>query len=100
MPIKPEFRHHYSKKSGWPLIRALVLERATDSAGVQRCELCDVANHHLVMRLEGAHLKALERWEPGATKIVLTVAHINQNPVDVRMCNLDACPDRIWPHSD
>ncbi len=101
MPIKPENRKHYTKAAGWPAIRAAVLKRAQDINGHPCCELCSAPNGWRILRGR-AHAAG---WEPDlpdsgdGTVVVLTIAHINQDPTDNRMTNLLAlcqrCHNRI-----
>ena len=101
MPIKPENRKHYTKAAGWPQIRAAVLARATlerlcpEIQPSVCCELCCAPNGRVIYRQpNGPQWTVTERspWKP--IKIVLTVAHLNQNPTDNRMCNLLALCQR------
>ncbi len=57
MPIKPENRDRYPKN--WKAIRAAMLDRAGNC-----CEFCGVA----------------DKSYRGATKIVLTIAHLDHTP--------------------
>lgn len=101
MPIRPENRHHYTKAAGWPQLRARVLKRAQDIHGRSCCELCAAPNGDRVQR--GRVHPA--QWEPDlidsgeGSIVVLTIAHLNQDPTDNRMVNLLAlcqrCHNRI-----
>ena len=109
MPIKPENRHHYTKAAGWPEIRAAVLKRATLPCPDPRlqgsvcCELCCVPNGRVIYRQSNGPQWALILMEPRTgwkhVNVVLTIAHINQDPTDNRMVNLLAlcqrCHNRI-----
>lgn len=96
MPIKPENRGKYP--ADWNLVRLAILKRAGD-----RCELCFLENGDAIQRepcgkpfrwteIPPAHRKK-------AVKVVLTIAHINQDPTDNRPVNLLAlcqrCHNRI-----
>jgi hypothetical protein len=103
MPIRPENKKHYTPRSGWPLIRAQIMYEA--------CGCCEWKNpdgkrcgapHHSFIRWAG------EKWEPltagerdamtaegeKPVLIVLTVAHLNQDPTDRRRSNLKALCQR------
>jgi hypothetical protein len=90
MPIKPENRHHYQGEA-WTKVRAEVLKRAGNC-----CELCFLPNRSLIFR----HVRTgqpVAPDAPGATgpiEVVLTVAHVNQNPADNRPLNLLALCQR------
>lgn len=71
MPIKPENRSRYPRN--WREIRARILERAG-----HRCEWCDVQNY--AMR--------------GATRIVITIAHLDHQPENNSPVNLRALCQR------
>lgn len=90
MPIKPENRHHYQGEA-WQKVRAATLARAGN-----RCELCFLPNGQVVYR-DGSGQPYLTN-PPGAglsaTKIVLTCAHINQDPADNREVNVLALCQR------
>lgn len=89
MPIRPENRHHYQTPE-WKDARKRVLDRA---AGC--CELCFVKNGDRIVRDPNGCW-----WPVGAIlgrrpiRIVLTVAHINQDPTDNRLTNLLALCQR------
>jgi len=106
MPIRPENRRHYTKAAGWPEIRAKVLARATleefcpEIEPSTCCELCCVPNGRVVWRDPASPQWTVvdqTGWKP--VKIVLTIAHLNQDPTDNRMVNLLAlcqrCHNRI-----
>lgn len=99
MPVLRHLRHHYSAKAGWPKTRAAILARAEG-----RCECrgrcggdhpggrCDVSDRVWIER-------SPERpwlWRPvdrdvwTARRVILTVAHLNQQPGDDRPENLEA----------
>jgi 5-methylcytosine-specific restriction endonuclease McrA len=91
MPIKPENKALYPRD--WPAIREGILERAGN-----RCEWCGVENRAVGYRdaqgrfhedPAGAEVMALEA-EPGAVKIVLTVAHLDHDPTNNAKSNLAA----------
>jgi hypothetical protein len=93
MPIKPENKARYP--ADWKAIRARILERAGD-----RCELCFLPNGGAVAR--GPDGYPFPPYDTGGKKvvtIVLTIAHINQQPEDNRDVNLLAlcqrCHNRI-----
>ena len=80
MPIKPEHRALYPVD--WPAISARIRERAAN-----RCEWCGVANGAVGYRDAQGVFHALGGAEMGAAddgdktiKIVLTVAHLDQDP--------------------
>lgn len=103
MPIKPENRKHYTKAAGWPEIRAAVLKRATLSCGdpglaTVNCELCCVPNGRVIWRQPNGPQWSCSLYGPPpgwvSVKVVLTVAHLNQDPTDNRMVNLLALCQR------
>lgn len=107
MPIKPENKHRYPPD--WPEIRARILERADN-----KCEQCKLPNGAFVIRGDGKDAGTYQLYdgdgevyddETGAylgvcraseysiksmSKVVLTVAHLNHEPEDVRDENLRA----------
>lgn len=97
MPIKPENRKHYTKAAGWPEIRAAVLKRASGDkySGIARCELCAAPNGCPIVRAEDvpSHWR-LDGDDQNAVIVVLTIAHLNQDPTDNRMVNLLALCQR------
>ena len=93
MPIRPENKKHYTAKSGWPLIRAAVMAEAGNG-----CEW-DMGDG----RKCGAPHRALIKWvgegwvtcpASWGVQIVLTIAHLNQDPTDNRRSNLMALCQR------
>lgn len=96
MPIKPENRKHYTKAAGWPKIRAAVLRRAGDSHQHPCCELCAAPNGWRIQR----RINHAADWEPDLPDsgdgivVVLTIAHLNQDPTDNRLVNLLALCQR------
>lgn len=100
MPIKPERKKLYP--SNWKQIVSAVRERSGNM-----CELCALHNGDIVQRCKrypqnhypvGARLK--EEWGVSRPiRVVLTVAHINQDPTDNRPENLlhlcQRCHNRI-----
>lgn len=91
MPIKPENRDKYP--ANWKEIRADILKHAGD-----RCELCFLENGDLIQREScGKPYRCREvpptlRRKP--VRVVLTIAHINQDPTDNRPVNLRALCQR------
>lgn len=93
MPIKDKSRY----PANWKEIRKRILRRA-----VNRCELCGVMNHSWIQRKTYCRAwwqysePQYEADEVNAKpiKVVLTVAHINQDPSDNRDCNLRALCQR------
>jgi len=105
MPIKPENRGRYP--ANWPEIRARILERAAHA-----CEQCRVKNHTIIQRGCGHDKGTFREIDTGTVrnaengwwlgyahesdycgtpvKIVLTIAHLNHIPEDVRDDNLKA----------
>ncbi len=73
MPIKPENRHRYPPRKEWLIIRAAILKRANN-----HCEFCGVKNYSL----------------RGKTKIILTIAHLDQMPENNHPDNLAALCQR------
>jgi len=72
MPIKDKSKY----PANWKQLRARRLEIAQN-----RCEFCGVENHTIVERI----------WKDGSrhnTKIVLTTAHLDQNPANDDINNL------------
>ena len=95
MPIRPENRHHY-RTAEWLGAKAAVIERA---AG--RCERCGVPNGRLIVRgLRGGWYDYEELCGMNSdvgislvgdnpeVRIVLTVAHLDQNPENNALDNL------------
>lgn len=88
----PFDRKKYPKD--WPAIS----KRIRDRAG-QRCEECGIDNHALGYRTPvggfiKAHPEDLVAQERKYIKIVLTVAHMNHDPMDCRDENLKALCQR------
>lgn len=97
MPISPENKVRYSED--WPAIRAAILERAG-----HKCERCGVPNYaRIVRRKDDAAVWELERdlllaqdhepdWDAyrAPVKVVLTCAHLNHQPEDNRLENIQA----------
>jgi hypothetical protein len=76
MPIKPEHRHFYAGAK-WKQLRARVLRRAKNC-----CEQCGVLNGQAYFRfVRGVWREA---------RVVLTIAHLNHNPADNSMSNVQA----------
>lgn len=84
MPIKKENRHLYPPRKEWLAIRAEVLERDGN-----RCAKCKVPNYAIGFRdPDGAFqdctadidIPPFGKVPEGLTKIVLTIAHLDQNP--------------------
>ena len=86
MPIRPENKKYYTARSGWPLIRAAIMQRAK-----YRCEWdgCGVENH-LTIRVRKEKKTAYDPDDYKNVVIVLTIAHLNQDPTDNRAANLKA----------
>jgi 5-methylcytosine-specific restriction endonuclease McrA len=66
MPIKKENKHLYP--INWKNIRQKILERDNHS-----CKFCGIKNYSMIERI----------WKNGEkrmTKIILTIAHLDQNP--------------------
>lgn len=98
MPIKPEKKKLYPEN--WKDIVAWIKKRSGDV-----CELCGVSNGMIVGRWKNqtAIWKPFSEYMPSSywkrVRIVLTTAHINQNPTDNRPENLlhlcQHCHNRI-----
>jgi 5-methylcytosine-specific restriction endonuclease McrA len=69
MPIKPENRHRYPPRQIWREIRATILKRAN-----HQCEFCGVKNYTV----------------RNNARIVLAVAHLDQQPENNHPKNLKA----------
>ena len=91
MPIKPENRDKYP--ADWKAIRAAILERAGG-----RCELCFLINGDQIQREPCGKAYTWRSIPPKHRKkpvtVVLTIAHINQDPTDNRPVNLRALCQR------
>ncbi|MFO7642275.1 MAG: hypothetical protein R6X17_13750 [Candidatus Competibacteraceae bacterium] len=93
MPIKPEDKARYP--ANWRDIRAAILERAGD-----RCEFCGVPDKS--WRLPGWEQWTFDpftadEWSDNgrkATRIVLTIAHLDQTPENNDPANLAALCQR------
>ncbi len=100
MPIKPEKKKLYA--ANWKEIVAVVRKRSND-----QCELCGAGNQFIIVRdkqFPANWLYQAKDMEPidyyrQPIRVVLTVAHINQDPTDNRMVNLlhlcQRCHNRI-----
>jgi 5-methylcytosine-specific restriction endonuclease McrA len=73
MPIKKENRHRYPPRSEWLHIRVHILKRAN-----HQCEFCGVQNYTIRMN----------------ARIVLSVAHLDQQPENNHPSNLAALCQR------
>lgn len=97
MPIRPENRARYPKD--WKDISLRI--RARDG---NHCKWCGVPNGALVHRTGQRTWRLHEHnsaclGEPcGATKIVLTVAHLDHTPENVEDTNLVALCQKMPPH--
>lgn len=93
MPIRPENRHHY-KTDEWKAAKSAVIQRANGC-----CEQCGVPNRELGIRDRGGNW--IDHVEFSRTcsnldipernrfvRIVLTVAHLDQNPANNALDNL------------
>lgn len=69
MPIKKENKHRYADPKEWIAIRAFVMERAEHN-----CEFCGVSNYSYRLN----------------SRIVLSVAHLDQHPENNTFGNLAA----------
>ena len=69
MPVKPENKHRYPRRKMWLAIRETILKRAN-----HRCEFCNVENYTI----------------RNGSKIVLSVAHLDQMPENNCHDNLKA----------
>lgn len=101
MPIRPEMRHLYPPPAEWKKIRARILARA---GGVCECRgecgarhqggRCAVANGAYVVRRThpDGSIEASPRpaSSPYATRIVLTIAHLDHDPTRNDDANLRA----------
>lgn len=74
MPIRPDLRRHYTRASGWDRVRTAILARAKDC-----CEICGVQNYSMRMGAAGHPVR-----------IVLTIAHLDHDPVNNDQANLRA----------
>ena len=89
MPIKAENRHRYPRD--WKQIRAEILGRAG-----QRCEQCGVPNRAWRLPGFGAWTfdpATADEWSDEgrkATRIVLTIAHLDHTPENCDPANLRA----------
>lgn len=81
MPIKPENRHLYPKN--WKEIRQRILERAN-----HKCEFCGVENHSLQTRYRQDYQGGGK--EEYKIKVVLTIAHLDNDPTNNSPENLRA----------
>lgn len=99
MPIKPENRARYPKN--WKEIRAQILERAQ-----HKCEFCGIENYKYRWTDRGVEHVGSEEdycdfynrsdgemW-PKATRIVLTIAHLDHTPENNAPENLRALCQR------
>ena len=73
MPIKPENRHRYPPRKEWQHIRERILKRAN-----HQCEFCGVQNYTVRKN----------------ARIVLSVAHLDQQPENNHPKNLAALCQR------
>lgn len=80
MPIRPENRKFYSRQAGWPRIRGELLARAKN-----RCERCGVPNGMLLS---------------SGVRVVLTIAHLDQDPSNNDASNLQALCQRCHLNHD
>lgn len=108
MPIRPELRHFYTRKSGWHTIRATIRETR---AG-WRCECSgQCGGFHRGQRCSAPHLTWIARphgdpdaWVPVAAdarvadarvlRVVIGVAHLDHNPENNNDANLLAVCQR------
>lgn len=108
MPIRPENKHYY-KTDEWQAAKAAVIARANG-----KCEQCLVPNRVSVIRDTdgdwhtgeqfGEYCSELDLAEDAKfIRIVLTVAHLDQNPANNDLSNLkhlcQRCHNRLdAPH--
>lgn len=89
MPIRPELRHHYEGPE-WKETRARILDRASRGQGnTPCCEQCGVPDRWY-RQGDTVSAAAFDR----ATRIVLTVAHLDHNPANNELDNLAALCQR------
>lgn len=107
MPIRPDLRHHYSRKAGWPEIQARILERAawscecTGQCGARhRGGRCSVPHRAYVARPVDAPL-AWTVVEQGAVvagakviRVLIGIAHLDHQPTNNDPANLLALCQR------
>lgn len=79
MPIKKENRHRYLPRKDWLRIRAAILNRANN-----HCEFCGIKNYTF----------------RNNSKIVLSVAHLDQQPENNHSSNLAALCQRCHLNHD
>jgi len=99
MPIKPENRDRYP--ANWPEVRARILARA-EVDRVPQCEMTLPAGEDLPKPVRCGAPNGLEidrngfLWwgEPGGTRVVLTIAHLDQQPEHNDDANLMALCQR------
>lgn len=104
MPIRPENRHLYAKN--WKEISKFIrFERAQG-----KCEFCGIANYSIGHWVQGKFITSDEAWdamnnngidlyesvpqEKRFVKVVLTVAHLDQDPTNNDYSNLKALCQR------
>ena len=110
MPIKKENKHLYPKN--WKQIRADILKRADN-----KCEFCGVDNYAWVERDKDGNIIHCYIGEKGfentpemeqfakdmlnnPTKIILTIAHLDQDPTNNDYSNLKALCQRCHNRLD
>lgn len=106
MPIRPENRDRYPPN--WLEIRARILKRAENGHGWPCCEACGVPNYAYGYRdtdgtFHDMGTRGMAEWAPDGSKIIkiiLTIAHLNHTPEDVRDENLKALCQRCHNRHD
>ena len=103
MPIRESERHKYPPPEEWRSIRAHILNRAG-----HKCEWCGAPNERFIIRFPDGSIETRSEADLDAAaldgertvKIVLTIAHLDQDPTNNAEENLAALCQRCHLHHD
>lgn len=102
MPIRPEMKSKYPPRKEWLALRESILARAG-----QRCEFCGVPNYAEIVRHQGTDYTLVGGFASAVVDIgckvvtvILTIAHLDQDPTHNDPGNLRALCQRCHNRHD